>query len=196
MNLPNKITIFRIILIPFMVLVFYFDNIFKGFVYAGLLAAIIFIIAAVTDFLDGYIARKYNLITTIGKFLDPIADKVLVITALFLTIEAGLIAMPYGAIAASLIVSRELIISGFRQIAASNGTVIAADKTGKIKAVFQDITMAMFLLLKTFNIILQGSLLNLYVIIAYISLTVAVILTVWSGIEYLVKNKDVFGLAK
>lgn len=196
MNLPNKITIVRILLIPMMVIAFYFDKIISNFIYAGLIAALIFLIAALTDFLDGHIARKYNLVTTIGKFLDPIADKVLVITALFLTVESGLIVAPYGAIFASIIVARELVISGYRQIAASKGVIISADKTGKIKAVFQDIAMVMFLLLKTFNVlldgILNGTLLQIYMIIAYVCLVIAVILTIWSGLEYMIKNKEIF----
>lgn len=192
MNLPNRITLVRLFLIPVMVLAFYLDRIITGFIYAGLIAAVVFLVAAITDFADGYIARKQNLVTTIGKFLDPIADKVLVITALFLVVESGLIASPYGAIFSSLIVARELMISGLRQIAASKGNVISADKTGKIKAVFQDIAMVMFLLAKTFNVILGGFLLQAFEITSYIALAVAVILTVWSGIEYIIKNKSVF----
>jgi CDP-diacylglycerol--glycerol-3-phosphate 3-phosphatidyltransferase len=174
-----------------MIFAFYSDMMFKGFVYAGLISAFIFLIASVSDFLDGLIARKYGLITTTGKFLDPIADKLLVITALFLTVEAGLIASPYGAVAASVIVARELTISGLRQIGAAKGVVISADKSGKIKAVFQYITMTMFLLQKTFDIVLSGTLLDIYLVLAYISLAGAVILTVYSWIDYILKNKSV-----
>lgn len=196
MSLPNRITIVRITLIPLMVLGFYLDEIIAGFAYGGLIAALLFTLAAVTDFLDGYIARKRNLITTVGKFLDPIADKVLVITALFLIVEGGLVAAPYGAIFSSLIVARELMISGFRQIAASSGVVISADKSGKIKAVFQDIAMIMFLLLKTvrqFPELFGGALIDAYATLSYVVLAAAVILTIWSGIAYIVKNKAVFG---
>lgn len=193
MNLPNKITIIRICLIPLMVLAFYTDIIYAGFIYAGIISAALFILASFTDFLDGYIARKHNLVTNMGKFLDPIADKVLVVTALFLIIESGLILAPYGAIIASLIVARELIISGFRQIAAANGIIISADMTGKVKAVFQDISMVMFILLKSFDQIFSGMLLRIYIITAYAAIISAVILTIWSGISYIVKNKKVLG---
>jgi CDP-diacylglycerol--glycerol-3-phosphate 3-phosphatidyltransferase len=196
MSLPNKITLARIALIPLMVFAFYLDDIIGGFIYGGLIAALLFFTAAVTDFLDGHIARKYNLVTTMGKFLDPIADKILVVAALFLTVEGGLIAAPYGAVFSSLIVARELIISGFRQIAASNGTVISADKLGKIKTVFQDIAMIMFLLLKWFkqsSAIRALALFDIYVGFCYAILALALILTLWSGIAYIVKNKAVFG---
>ncbi len=196
MSLPNRITIVRITLIPLMVLGFYLDEMIEGFKLGGLIAAALFSLAAITDFLDGYIARKRNLITTVGKFLDPIADKVLVITALFLIVEGGLVAAPYGAIFSSLIVARELMISGFRQIAASSGVVISADKSGKIKAVFQDIAMIMFLLLKTvrqFPELFGGALIDAYATLSYVVLAAAVILTIWSGIAYIVKNKAVFG---
>ena len=196
MNLPNKITLIRICLIPIMVFAFYTDRIFAGFIYAGIISAFLFMLASFTDFLDGHIARKYNLVTNMGKFLDPIADKVLVVTALFLIVESGLIPVPYGAIIASLIVARELIISAFRQIAAAGGVIIAADKTGKIKAVFQDIAMIMFILLKSFNDILSGVLLQAYAIIAYTSLILAAILTIWSGISYVIKNKNVLSGGK
>ena len=191
MNLPNKITLTRILIVPFMILAFYTDRLFAGFNYGGLIAAVIFLIAALTDFADGYIARKNNLVTTMGKFLDPIADKILVICALFLIVESGLVIIPLGAIFSALIVSRELIIGGFRQIAAAKNVVISADFSGKIKAVFQDIAMVMFLVLKTFNILLGGILLDVYIAAAYAAFTIAVILTVYSGISYIIKNKAV-----
>lgn len=186
MNLPNKITIVRIALIPLMVIAFYID-----FIYSGLVAALIFTVAAFTDFLDGHIARKHDLVTNTGKFLDPIADKVLVLVALCLVLESGLIAPVYGAIAVSIIIARELIISAFRQIAAANGVVISADKAGKIKAVFQDIAAGMFLAMPTFEKIMDGGLFNNYKILSYIMLAVAVVLTIVSGIMYIVNNCNV-----
>lgn len=195
MNLPNKISLARILLIPVMVAAFYLNEISGGFSFGGLIAAVIFVFAASTDFLDGHIARKRNLVTDMGKFLDPIADKLLVICALFLAVDARLIIAPYGAIFASLIVARELIISGFRQIAASKSVIIAADKAGKIKAVLQYIALAMFLAIKTFNKIIGAGLLKdllfAYSILAHAVFFVAVVLTVYSGISYIVKNKAV-----
>lgn len=195
MSLPNRITIVRITLIPMMVLGFYLDEMIEGFALSGLVSSLLFSLAAVTDFLDGYIARKRNLITTVGKFLDPIADKVLVITALFLIVEGGLVVKPWGAIFSSLIVARELIISGFRQIAASSGVVISADKWGKIKTVFQDIAMIMFLLLKSikkWQVLAGHALFDVYVAASYGMLAAAAVLTLWSGIAYVIKNKAVF----
>lgn len=195
MNLPNKISLARIFLIPVMVAAFYLDEMFGGFSFGGLIAAVIFVFAASTDFLDGHIARKNNLVTDTGKFLDPIADKLLVICALFLAVDAELIYSPYGAILSSLIVGRELIVSGFRQIAASKNVIIAADRAGKIKAVLQYIAMAMFLALKTFVKIITGGLLEdilfVYEIAAFVVFCVAVIFTVYSGISYITKNKAV-----
>lgn len=177
MNLPNKITLSRICLIPVMVAVFYL----KVIPYNYLISAGIFVLCAFTDFLDGYIARKKNLVTNMGKFLDPIADKVLVAAALFMLVETNAIPMPYGAIGATLIIARELIIGGFRQIAAVANIVIAADKSGKIKTVFQDFAVIfMFLICHFTNDILNY--------ITYSLFGIAVILTLYSGTMYIVKN--------
>lgn len=193
MSLPNRITLARIALIPLMIAAFYLDEMIQGFTFGGLIAGILFVIAAATDFVDGHIARKYNMVTTTGKFLDPIADKILVVAALFLAVEGGLIAAPYGAIFSCIIVARELVISGFRQVAASKGSIISADKSGKIKAVFQDIAMVAFLWLKTFQKFdaVPPSLTLAYLITSYAMLVTAVILTLWSGAEYIIKNKAV-----
>ena len=177
MNLPNKLTILRIIMIPVFVAVFYVTAIPCNFI----IAAIIFALAAATDFLDGYIARKYNLVTDFGKFLDPIADKVLVSTALIVLLGA----FPwYSAIMVALIMARELIISGFRLVAAGKGLVIAADKSGKIKTFFTDVTIVVML------VSLQVGVYWLY-IAGIVMLGISTLLTVISGIECLVKNKSV-----
>lgn len=141
LNLPTKITLIRIALIPIMVIVYYLSMI----PYRSLIAGIIFVVAAGTDFLDGYLARKNNQVTNLGKFLDPIADKVLIMTALFLLVESHTIPVIFGAVSGIIILARELIVTGFRQIAAANQVVIAADMTGKVKAVFQDIALCVFL---------------------------------------------------
>jgi CDP-diacylglycerol--glycerol-3-phosphate 3-phosphatidyltransferase len=152
------------------------------------LSAVVFALAAFTDFLDGYIARKYNLVTNLGKFLDPIADKVLVSSALIVMlvpIAGNLIIPSYGAIAVAIILARELVVSGFRMVAASKGMVIAADKSGKIKTFVTDI--AIVVLLVGADIPLNG-----YMKLAgLILLGIATVLTIISGIECIVKNKAV-----
>ena len=145
MNLPNKITLVRIFMIPVFVAVFFLDGVLP---YNYIIAAAIFALAACTDFIDGYIARSRGLVTNLGKFLDPIADKVLVATAmiLLLTMKDTLFALLgqeqtivyiVTTIFICVILARELIISAFRQIAAVSGVVMAADKLGKIKTVFE-----------------------------------------------------------
>lgn len=129
MNLPNKITIFRVVMIPFFVIFMLFTKI----PYHTTLAGVVFIIAAASDILDGFLARKYNLITNFGKFMDPLADKLLVQAALICFVANGLLP----AWMVIVIISREFIISGFRLVAADNGIVIAAGYWGKLKTVFQ-----------------------------------------------------------
>ena len=174
MNLPNKLTIFRVILIPFFVffmLAPYFpDN-------GKYIAVAIFIIASLTDMLDGKIARKYNLVTNFGKFMDPLADKLLVCSAMICLVATGQLASWI-----VIIISREFIISGFRLIAADNGIVIAASYWGKFKTVFQ-MLMIIVLILDIQNAGFQV----LGVILTY----VALVLTVVSLIDYIVKNKQV-----
>ena len=175
MNLPSKLTIFRVILIPFFVffmLAPYFpDN-------GKYIAVAIFIIASLTDMLDGKIARKYNLVTNFGKFMDPLADKLLVCSAMICLVATGQLASWI----VIIIISREFIISGFRLIAADNGIVIAASYWGKFKTVFQ-ILMIIVLILDIQNAGFQV----LGVILTY----VALVLTVVSLIDYIVKNKQV-----
>lgn len=197
MNLPNRITISRILLIPVFIVVFFLDVIPDGYNY--LAAAIVFAVAAFTDFLDGHIARKRGLVTNLGKFLDPIADKVLVSTALILMLVRGnvvlqvLWAQDWVLIAAgccvAVILARELIVSGFRMVAASSGLVLAADKIGKFKTVFQDIAI-LFLLVGavSFGSATAGDVLNG---IGLAALAVATVLTIWSGISYIVRNRAV-----
>lgn len=197
MNLPNRITLSRIFLIPVFIVVFFLDVIPHGYNYIA--AAAVFAVASFTDFLDGHIARKRGLITNLGKFLDPIADKVLVSTALILMLVRGaeifqvLWAQDWVLIAAgccvAVILARELIVSGFRMVAASAGLVLAADKIGKFKTVFQDIAI-LFLLVGavSFGSATAGDVLNG---IGLAALAVATILTIWSGISYIVRNRAV-----
>jgi CDP-diacylglycerol--glycerol-3-phosphate 3-phosphatidyltransferase len=185
MNLPNKLTVLRLIMIPAFVAVFYITAIPYRFV----ISAVIFALAAATDFLDGYIARKYNLVTDLGKFLDPIADKVLVSTALIVMLmPLGVEILPfYGAIAVAIILARELIVSGFRMVAASKGAVLAADWSGKIKTFVQDIATLILLVAAD---IMPGlySALN---IVGLVLLGIATLLTIYSGTECIVKNRAV-----
>jgi CDP-diacylglycerol--glycerol-3-phosphate 3-phosphatidyltransferase len=175
MNLPNKLTLFRVILIPFFVF-FLLAPWFEG--YGNYIALVIFIAASITDFLDGRIARKYNLVTNFGKFMDPLADKLLVCSALICLIELD--RLPAWIVI--VIIAREFIISGFRLIASDNGVVIAASYWGKFKTVSQ-MFMVIVLILD-----LPGAAFGLLaVILTYLALA----LTVISLIDYIVKNKDV-----
>ena len=172
MNLPNKLTILRVIMIPF----FVFFMLWPVVPYSNLIAVAIFCIASFTDFLDGYIARRDGLVSNFGKFMDPLADKLLVGAALICLIETG--QLP--AIVVIIIISREFIISGFRLIASDNGVVIAASYWGKFKTVSQ---MAMV-------IVLILNIPALY-IVGQVLIWVSTILTVVSLMDYIVKNKDV-----
>lgn len=193
MNLPNKLTISRVVMIPVFILFFYLEFTGHYFVALG-----IFAIASLTDLFDGKIARKYNLITNLGKFLDPIADKVLVLSALvvFLTRplcfgdwlgDWTLIAAGCGV---AVILAREIIVSGFRMVAASSGLVIAADIFGKYKTTAQDIAVVVALIgvgVHEFHVF-AGEII-IYIGMAFFAL--AVLLTVISGVNYLVKNREV-----
>ena len=195
MNLPNKISLTRICMIPVFVAAFFLDGILP-FNYA--IAAVIFVMAACTDFIDGYIARSRGLVTNLGKFLDPIADKVLVATAmvLLLTMKESLFAMlgtvqtaAYIATAVSVcvILARELIISAFRQIAAANGVVMAAEKLGKYKTTVQDVAIAVLLFAADVPALVG----TVIAWVGFVALALATVLTVWSGVVYVLKNKQV-----
>ena len=173
MNLPNKLTVLRVILVPFFV-IFLLANIFGSA--DKWIALAIFIIASLTDLADGKIARKYNLVTDFGKFMDPLADKLLVCSAMICLIELGQI--PSWIVV--IIIAREFIISGFRLIAAENGRVIAASYWGKFKTTFQ-----MFMVILMIVNIPQLRLIT--TIIMYIALA----LTIISLLDYIIKNKDV-----
>ena len=205
MNLPNKITLTRIFMIPVFVLFFYLD-VMNGWNY--LVAAVIFVLAAATDALDGHIARSRGLVTNLGKFLDPIADKVLVSTAFIVLLtrsevfsvpfalfsgaamEGALYAMPVAAgICVALILARERIVSGFRMVAAERSLVIAADKLGKVKTTCQDASIALLLAGMGFLSSAAGRVIALIGIILFFVCTA---LTVISGVNYIVKNRQVF----
>ncbi len=191
MNLPNRITLTRICLIPVFAAVFYIEAIPYNF----LISAVLFLLAASTDFLDGYIARKRGLVTNLGKFLDPIADKVLISTAMILLLTRPLCFQAvggWGIIAAggmvALILARELIVSGFRMIVAVQNVVLAADNLGKLKTVAQDFAMSVLIMVMPFLDTKTGEVFN-YIGLAAFALSA--VLTVWSGINYIVKNREV-----
>ena len=175
MNLPNKLTIIRVCLIPFFVAALLFDH---GNNYTmRIVANVLFIVASLTDLFDGKIARKYNLVTNFGKFMDPLADKLLVCSAMICMIEME--KLPAWIVI--VIIAREFIISGFRLVASDNGIVIAASYWGKFKTVFQ---MAMI-------IVLIADFGGVFDIIAQVLIWIALALTIISLIDYVVKNKEV-----
>lgn len=190
MNLPNRITLARIIMIPF-VMFFYLADFVP---YGKAIAIGLFIIAAYTDHLDGSIARKRNLVTDFGKFLDPIADKLLVASTLFLIICDGTVAQPWGVIIATVIIAREFMVSALRMVAVTKGKVVAADIWGKIKTFVTDIALPMFMFvaLSAQYGFLGSTWLKVVTIASYAMLGLATLFTLMSGVNYLVKNREVF----
>ena len=177
MNLPNKLTMGRIFAIPVFIVVF-----LMGYRY---IAMVIFILAAITDMLDGKIARKYNLVTNFGKLMDPLADKLLVMSALICLAQIG--DVPGWMVI--IILGREFIITGMRQVAAAQGIVIAAGTTGKIKTITQMIAIPLLLLNNW-----PFSLLSFNLPMDTIFLWIALVMMVVSGTEYIVKNKQLFSM--
>lgn len=195
MNLANKLTIFRIILVPIILIIPYLGipGAILGVPLTYVIIDIIFIIASATDKLDGYIARSRNQITTFGKFLDPIADKILVIVAMLILLEAGKIPAWIPAI----VVIREFIVSGYRLIAVEkDGRVIAASIWGKIKTCTQMLGLVVaFIDVNSFGAIFNGKLSGMPFVINLIStglLSISVLATIFSGIDYLKESKDLF----
>ena len=196
MTLPNKLTMLRIVLIPVMIVLCYIpwlkeNKIFLNVSWLYFLLLIIFAIASFTDFLDGKIARKYNLVTTFGKFADPLADKLLVFTALTILMlnleptyavfgDKALSLVPMWAFLIILI--REFMVSGIRMVAASNGVVIAAAMLGKRKT---------FVTMIAIIICFLGGMHNVVAIIGFIMIMVSTLLTIASGIEYFWKNRKI-----
>ncbi|MBO5417799.1 MAG: CDP-diacylglycerol--glycerol-3-phosphate 3-phosphatidyltransferase [Clostridia bacterium] len=193
MNLPNKITLLRIALIPvFMIFAFPYPEFMQSISFPGLsflvkysdlIALILFVVAASTDAVDGHIARKYNLVTDFGKFLDPIADKLLVTAALL----ALMCVDKVYAWATMIILIREFIVTGLRLVAGTKGIVIAAGQLGKLKTVFQTAALSVLLAAPVFP---AGGEKIVY-IIGDILMGIAVLLTIVSGVEYIYKNRKV-----
>ena len=172
MNLPNKLTLLRIILVPVFIVV-----LMTGHYY---ISAVIFVVASLTDMLDGKIARKYDLVTDFGKLMDPLADKLLVMSALICLVQLGDIP----GWMAIVILGREFAITGLRTVAASSGVVIAAGWTGKIKTVLQMIAVVL-ILLRNWPFVYLG------IPMDQIVLWAAVVMTIVSGAEYIIKNRHV-----
>ena len=213
MNLPNSLSLARICIVPLFVVVYLLPYYWGAYVAVGL-----FVLATATDFLDGYIARKKNLVTDLGKLLDPIADKILICAALFCVVssnplqylryvdESNSAVVKFAEVllvaGAILIISRELLVSAVRQIAASKGVVVQANVFGKIKTVFQDVSLLMLVLLNSVKMqVLDEAPSSSFTPSLFWSVWwwasvalfgVAVILTVVSGVIYLVQNRKVF----
>lgn len=189
MNIANRLTIARIVMIPLFLLIMCFPKDTLGMVsvlhsnlsVSWLLAMIIFTIASITDFLDGYLARKYHLITNFGKFADPLADKLLVMTAFITLVGAGVIPMWIVAV----IVCRELAVTGLRLLLVNDGEVLAAAWPGKVKTATQMLAI-IFLLIDDFPV--KGLAFSIGTILLYVCL----VATVYSGVDYFIKNKHVF----
>jgi len=211
MNIPNSLSLTRICLIPLFIAAY-----FLPFEWGIPVAIAIFLLCCFTDFLDGYIARKYNMVTDLGKLLDPIADKILVCAALFCVVASNplqyfynsIFDMPMGfasafgiiflTVGAILILARELLISAVRMIAASKGIVVQANIFGKIKTVMQDISLPLLILMNCAHIYEEISFIpqvlwtDIIWIISVIVFGLTVVMTVVSGVIYLVQNKSVF----
>lgn len=195
MNLPNKLTIARMIAIPFFIACFFLPD-WVAFRIAGaeiltkhLIAGAIFILAYITDTLDGRIARKYDLVTDFGKLMDPIADKLLTAACMIMLIGRGLMSfcdflMPIFTV---IVIAREFLISGMRLVAASRGTVMAAGTLGKIKTTLQSIALPMVLVAGPFFRAIN-------VPVDFILMLASVVMTIWSGLDYMIRNKEIFSV--
>ena len=181
MTTANKITILRVILVPVFMAFLIIDNVWCQFA-----ALLIFILAAASDGIDGYIARHYNQVTTFGKFMDPLADKMLTTAAFLVLLEQGRITW-FGSVAVMLVLAREFMVSGLRMLASSEGKVIAASMFGKIKTVSQMVAIVAAILLMHDEWFLQEPAILITNILIWISTIIAVV----SGIDYVWKNKDI-----
>lgn len=170
MNTANKLTMTRVAMIPIFLVVLYLNFPFNRYV-----ALVVFILASITDFIDGYVARNYNQITDFGKFMDPLADKLLVVSAMLWFVEVGQMA----AWALLIVVAREFAVTGLRLVAVDNGRVIAAGWSGKVKTATTMVCICIMLL-------------PIPSVLNTICVVLIVLTTLYSGVEYFVKNRDVF----
>ncbi len=191
MNLPNKLSLTRIILLPFMM--FFYMASFMPQGYTQIVALLIFVVASFTDFLDGKIARKYNLITDFGKFIDTIADKMLTFTALFMFMVDGIIPSPWGVIFAFVTLLRDFIVTGIKSLCAQNGHVMSAEQVGRIKFFVSTLAYPLgfvVAILKAFAV--TGGVLLGFQIAFYVLVGATAVLTVYSGIYYIIKYRVIF----
>ena len=186
MNLPNKLTMIRVIAVPFFIAAY-----LTGYYWAAL---VLFCAASITDFFDGKIARERGLVTNFGKIMDPLADKILVYSALCLFIETGIIS----AWMLIVILAREFIVAGMRTVAASEGRVLAAGMSGKIKTVLQMFAVIVFLLALALGALNaergDGSIAATVLMIGNVLFWASLAMTIYSGTEYVLKNRDVFSM--
>ena len=196
MNLPTKITVTRLAMIPFIIASFCLEDALCEFPWIFIITASLYLVASLTDMLDGYIARKYKMVTTLGKFLDPIADKVLVVAGLAFGIaDTTRVGIPYFMLVVSvLIIAREFAISLFRQIAASKNIILAAGKSGKYKTTFTMIALCALLFVPFYRFDNDAAKITSKVFwwMFIVSMIIATILTVYSAVEYVFKNRQVF----
>ncbi len=185
MNLPNKLTLIRVILVP----VFLFFFLFTGIPGHYTIAFVVFVAASLTDFLDGYLARKNNLVTTFGKFLDPLADKMLVTCALLCLMDVKLCPM----LVVAIIILRDTAVNALRLLAASeDGLVIAAAQSGRVKTAMQMIVTCILLFVLGISDFYPAVMGNWFTIASQIACWILAAITLYSGIEYLYKNRHVF----
>ena len=195
MNLPNKLSIIRIVLVPIMMFFYLADFIPYGI--GKYLAAIIFLIAAFTDRLDGKIARERNQVTDLGKLLDPIADKMLLTCGLLLIVVDHTIMAPLGIIGLAILIARDTLVNALRQIGTTKGIVFAAPLSGKLKAIFHYIYIPIFMVLAGFTAVgvtglIWTTLFKIFEVRAYFVFGVATAITIWSAIDYSIRNKKLF----
>ena len=196
MNLPNKISLTRIMLMPVFILIYLLNFPGSKFIALGL-----FIIAAISDAVDGHIARKYNMITDLGKFLDPIADKLLATTGLILLITGTnpVIPMPYGVIFMFIMILRDYVVTGLRQIGQLKNVIIAADGWAKLKANFLYATLIYGLLisaLREIEVVANHAFMSYFSIVFYVLVGITAVLIINSGIVYVVRNGKVLKESK
>lgn len=190
MNLPNKISISRIVMVPVIMALY----LITAIPYGKLIAFFLFIIASVTDFLDGYIARKYNQVTDTGKFLDPIADKLLVMAGVLIIMVDAILPLYVYIIVCAMIFARDYLVNSLRQVASTKGVVIAADKSGKIKTLLLDIALCGMMLLGA-NLQagwVSGTAVDVISYIVYAISISALFMLVYSTIDYFYKNRNIF----
>ena len=180
MTTANKITLIRIALIPVFVIIMLVD-----FPYSTVVALVIFVLASATDGVDGYIARRYNQVTNFGKFIDPLADKLLVMAAILILVERGQVP----SWCAMIIITREFAVTGLRLVAVGEGVVIAAGISGKIKTVISILAIC-FMLTEWHSVVLIGETFT----VDSLAVLLMVVTTVWSGVEYFVKNRKLLDI--